>query len=233
MLDFILYRIIFPLYGTVDRKLEFPYHIRKNDNAKYNVFYFHGNAELIGGNNFIFELLHDECNFIEIEYPGYYNRTEPLPPFDSVQFMSEIEDTFNQIYYSDNLPDLPIIFIGCSIGSIVAGALAKRLDTVTIHKMVLITPIAEISSNLFNEGDPRRLFFTIVDSIPEFNNIEMLKQTDFPVLLITVIDDKVVSNHNTNLLMNVRSDVENIYATGDHNNIRFDSSLFKNFIIDD
>lgn len=217
MLDSILHNILFPLYGRVNRNLEVPYIIESNERARYNVFYFHSNAGVISDTTFISEMIHDQCNIIQIEYPGYYSTNKSSSSFNVDNFISEVEETFRHIIHNNVVPNVPIILVGASIGSVVAGALAKRLNSEEIHKMVLITPLAEVSCNIFPPGDLRRLLFSLVNSIPQFSNIEMLKQTKFPVLLITVVNDTIVNNYNTELLLNIRSNVKNIYIQGHHN----------------
>lgn len=229
MFDWVLNKVLFPLYGIVDIFREDPLNFELIENARYNLFFFHGNSAVVSETTELSSVLKDHCNIIQIEYPGYYKNNKPIPLFDAKDFMDQMEKQF--IKAVDVLPDLPIVLVGQSIGTVVAGALAKRQPDL-IDKMILITPLARVGADLFSPNDLKRFLFNVVNEIDEFDNVKMLQLTDFPVLLITAVNDEILAGNNSDVLMRVREGVKNFNIVAGHNNINFNYYKLQDELID-
>jgi pimeloyl-ACP methyl ester carboxylesterase len=207
--------MMFPLYGKVSAK-ETTVTVRC-PNPKALVVYCHGNAETISSCKGEIEKISQtyQVSVIAIEYQGYHNGKRPLTPnVDSIN--REAGTLYQEILRSN---DLPVILWGRSIGSAVAGYLA---DTFGCDKLILVTPLAAISPEMFKEEFESRskiIASIILPNIPRYyDNVSVLKRIDSPVLIIAATDDVVLPPRHPRALKDACPKAQLLFVDAGHNN---------------
>lgn len=216
--------LMFPLYGKVK---SVPFFRITIDNPKALVIYCHGNAETVMTAKTEIQKISDtyQVSVVAIEYQGYYPGKYPLvPTIPSIN--ADAERIFQETTQGATIP---IILMGRSIGTGIAGHLAKKFGC---HKLIFITPLASISPELFKK-ELGIFGKTVASMIPNYyDNVSMVKNAKFPILLVVAAEDTILPIQHSKALTEANSSIKISLIDAGHNGFSLSDEEIREEIIE-
>ena len=234
MANKLLYSLLFPLYG-VPQTTPLPHAIAEDlpfntfispdianysdnfdkfDKAEKIFFYFHGNMQMIHNckeeiSNTIIEK--KKTIIITVEYPGYFANDHHLESSRNsiMSIIFRMTDAITAIKMQYHLENKKIIYVGRSVGSLIACQLCRYLPP---DELILITPLAGIYPSAFPPRQDLISFIGLTFAYPfiadeHLDNIPIIKELKIPIHIIHAIHDDVIPAENTRLLCAANSHI--------------------------
>lgn len=163
------------VYMIVDR-------IHPASQAKGIVLYFHGNGEVVEDLDYVLPFFQTvSFHTVLVEYPGFGNA--PGAPSETTLFQTSLDA---YAWVKKELPDLPVMAAGWSLGSSVAAYLASEKKVAGLLMLSAMTSMKEVIKRLI----PFLPDFILKGNL--FETTRFLPKVSVPTALVHGVEDDLV-----------------------------------------